>query len=41
VSDASRGKVLTFRVEGERLTPAAELTIDGAGLPPTSIEPLF
>lgn len=41
VTDASRGKLLTFRVHGEELSPAADVAPDGAGLPPTSVEPLF
>lgn len=41
VTDASRAKLLTFRVQGENLTPAPDVATDGAGLPPTSIEPLF
>jgi hypothetical protein len=41
VADLSRGRLLRFRVHGDELTPADEVTIDGAGLPPTDVTPFW
>lgn len=41
VADASRGQLLTFQTDGDDVTPGAAVTINGAGLPPVGITPLF
>jgi len=41
VADASRGVLLRFRVQSNKLAPQAELVIHGAGLPPTALTPFW
>lgn len=41
VADRSRGKLLRFDVAGDTLSPAADITIDGAGLPPAGVTPFW
>jgi hypothetical protein len=41
VSDASRGKLLRFQVKGSSLEPAADIVLDGSGLPPTTLSPFW
>lgn len=41
VADLSRGNLLRFRVRGNELSPDANVTIDGAGLPPTDVTPFW
>jgi hypothetical protein len=41
VADASRGKLLRFRVVADELQPLADVAIHGAGLPPTGITPFW
>jgi hypothetical protein len=41
IADASRGKLLRFRVHGDALEPDADVVIHGAGLPPGGLTPFW
>jgi len=41
VADKSRGKLLRFELREGALEPAADVIIEGAGLPPTSVVPFW
>jgi len=41
VADKSRGHLLRFELRGNALSPAPDVEIDGAGLPPTSVTPFW
>lgn len=41
VADKSRGKLLRFELHANELSPAADVVIQGAGLPPTGVTPFW
>jgi hypothetical protein len=41
VADKSRGKLLRFQLQGNVLSPAADVLIGGAGLPPVGVTPFW